>query len=218
MKKEPITELVFILDRSGSMSGLERDTVGGFNGMLRRHRALPGRCRITTVLFDDRYELVHDRLPIDRVAPLDESTYYVRGMTALMDAVGRTIQSIVRAQRSAAPGDRADRVMFVIITDGLENASRVFSRAEVREMIRCERARYGWEFLFLGANIDAEAEAEAMGIDRARAVNYRADSEGTRLNFEAVAEAACEMRAARPVSSRWRERIDRDYAERSGKR
>ena len=216
--KNNLTELVFVLDRSGSMAGLERDTIGGFNSMLEKQRCAPGRCRITTVLFDHRYELVHDRQSIDRVAPLDEATYFVRGTTALMDAVGFTIQRIAQAQQMAAPEDRADHVMFVSITDGYENASRTFTRPEIQRMIRFERERYDWEFLFLGANIDAEATAGAMGIAPERAVNYCADSVGTRKNFDAVSEAAVNLRCCRPVGSDWRTTIDEDYQARGGGR
>ena len=214
--KNDITELVFILDRSGSMQGLERDTIGGFNGMLEKQRREPGICRITTVLFDDRYELIHDRLPIDCVRPMDDRTYYVRGCTALLDAVGRTIERIVRAQRAERPGERADHVMFVIITDGYENASRHFDRRDVHRMIGLERERYGWEFIFLGANIDAESAAEELGIARERAVNYCPDARGTQMNFEAVSKAASCIRNAAPLGSAWWEDLDADYEARKG--
>ena len=214
--KGNITELVFILDRSGSMSGLEGDTIGGFNSLLEKQRREPGECRITTVLFDHQYELVHDRQPIAQVAPMDAETYFVRGSTALMDAVGTTIQRIVQAQRMAAPCERAEHVMFVIITDGYENASRRFTRPEIQRMIRFERERYGWEFIFLGANIDAETVAEDTGIAPCRAVNYCPDGQGTRMNFDAVSRAASHVRRCQPLDSAWREDVDEDYRMRRG--
>jgi uncharacterized protein YegL len=194
-KKSNRTELVFILDRSGSMGGLESDTIGGFNSTLEKQKQLEGEARVTTVLFDDKYEILHDRIPVNEVRPLTDEDYYVRGCTALLDAVGRTIDRVVLAQKASKEEYRADKVMFVIITDGLENASRKYSYGKVKMMIEARR-ELGWEFMFLGANIDAAAEAERLGIARERAARYCADKAGTRLNFKVVSEAMCCLRDA----------------------
>lgn len=170
--KKGLTELVFILDRSGSMSGLEKDTIGGFNSMLQKQREIDGECRITTVLFDNRYELLHDRIDIRAVAPMTEKEYCVGGCTALIDAIGRTIHKLVSVQKSTAEEYRAEKVMFVIITDGEENASREYSLKQVKKMIEHEREAYGWEFVFLGANIDAVRTAGQFGINSDRAADY----------------------------------------------
>ena len=167
-KKSNRTELVFILDRSGSMGGLESDTIGGFNSTLEKQKQLEGEARVTTVLFDGEYEVLHDRIPVNEVRPLTDEDYYVRGCTALLDAVGRTIDRVVHAQKASKEEYRADKVMFVIITDGMENASRKYSYGKVKTMIEARR-ELGWEFMFLGANIDAAAEAERLGIARERA-------------------------------------------------
>ena len=195
-KKSNRTELVFILDRSGSMGGLESDTIGGFNSTLEKQKKAEGEARVTTVLFDGEYEVLHDRIPVNEVRPLTDEDYYVRGCTALLDAVGRTIERITRAQKASKEEYRADKVMFVIITDGMENASREYSYHKVKKMIEQVREENGWEFMFLGANIDAAAEAERLGIDRRRAARYCADKAGTRLNFNVVSEAMCCLRDA----------------------
>lgn len=205
------TELVFILDRSGSMCGLEHDTIGGYNAMLEKQKKEPGEAAVTTVLFDDRYELLHNRLPLRDVAPISERDYFVRGNTALLDAIGRTIHQVAGAQRHAAPYQREGRVLFVITTDGHENASREFTHAQVRHMVEEQKRRYGWEFLFLGANIDAIASAARFGISEDRAANYHADGAGTRLNYEVVSQAVSCIRASRPLSAAWKARIDEDY-------
>lgn len=217
MKKD-LTELVFILDRSGSMSGLESDTIGGYNAMLEKQKKEPGEAVITTVLFDDRYELLHDRINLKGIAPITDNEYFVRGSTALLDAVGRTINKIGNAQKHTSEDERAEHVMFVITTDGMENASREFSYEKVRQMIEHQKSKYGWEFIFLGANIDAVATAERFGIDKDRAANYNADSEGTQLNYKVISEAVSCMRASRPISENWKERIDEDFKKRGGRR
>lgn len=211
--KNNLTELVFILDRSGSMSGLESDTIGGFNAMLDKQRKEPGEALITTVLFDNCSELLHDRIPLQGVANITERDYFVRGSTALLDAIGSTIQKIVQAHIHTAEALRPSKTMFVIITDGMENSSRRFTYEQIHSMIEKEKT-YGWEFLFLGANIDAISAASRIGIHADRAVNYHADAEGTRLNYDVVSETVSDMRASRPVSANWKSRIDEDYRRR----
>ncbi|TFG91146.1 MAG: hypothetical protein E4H16_00305 [Candidatus Atribacteria bacterium] len=215
--KNNLTELVFILDRSGSMSGLESDTIGGYNAMLEKQKKEPGEVVITTVLFDDRYELLHDRINLRGVAPITDKEYFVRGNTALLDAVGKTINKIGNAQRHTAEEERAERVLFVITTDGMENASREFSFDKIRQMIEHQKSKYSWEFIFLGANIDAIATAERFGINRDRATNYNADSEGTILNYEVISETISCLRASRPISDKWKDRIDADYKKRGSR-
>ena len=211
-------ELVFILDRSGSMCGLEADTIGGYNALLEKQKKEAGEARVTTVLFDDRCEVLHDRIDIEGLAPITNREYYVRGSTALLDAVGTTIQKIVNAQRYTTPDKRADKVLFVITTDGYENASREYDYARVKSMIEKQKEKYGWEFLFLGANIDAAETAGRFGIAPERAVNYHADSEGTRLNYEVVSEAVSQMRCDMPLAASWKSRIESDYRSRKAKR
>ncbi len=190
--KKGLTELVFILDRSGSMAGLEGDTIGGFNAMLEKQKKLDGECRITTVLFDNNYTLLHDRIDIRAVSPMTEREYFVGGCTALLDAVGRTIHKLAAVQRSTSEDYRAEKVMFVIITDGQENSSREYSSDKVKAMIEHEKEKYGWEFIFLGANIDAVETAGRFGISADRAVDYVPDAAGTQLNFRAMSETvAC---------------------------
>ncbi len=215
--KKCLTELVFILDRSGSMSGLESDTIGGYNAMLEKQKKEVGTAIITTVLFDDTYELLHDRINLQGVQPITEKEYYVRGSTALLDAVGKTINKIGNAQKHTAEDEQAEHVMFVITTDGMENASREFSYEKVRRMIEHQKSKYGWEFIFLGANIDAVAAAERFGISNDRAANYNADSEGTLLNYEVISETVSCLRASRPISENWKGRIDEDFKKRGSR-
>lgn len=216
--KKNLIELVFILDRSGSMRGLECDTVGGFNGMLDRQREQEGEANVTTVLFDDQYEKIHDRVPLDQVKELTGREYYVRGCTALLDAMGRTIHEMALIQKHLPDGERAEKVIFVITTDGLENASRSYSREQIKKMVEHEKTGYGWEFLFLGANMDAVAEAGSFGIGADRSVTFQNDSEGIAVNYEAVGEALCQMRsalpAAAPMGAEWKEKIEKDYKKR----
>ena len=210
-----MTELVFILDRSGSMCGLERDTIGGFNAMIEKQKKEAGAAVVSTVLFDNESVVIHDRLPLEQVPPMTEKEYTVRGCTALLDAVGGAIRHIGNIHKYARKEDVPEKTLFVITTDGMENASRCYDYDRVRQMIRRQQERYGWEFLFLGANIDAAAEARRFGIDEDRAVNYHADSEGTSLNYEVISEAVCSVRASRPLSADWKKRIDADYQRRS---
>jgi uncharacterized protein YegL len=212
------TELVFILDKSGSMAGLESDTIGGYNAMLKKQQQAPGAARVTTVLFDDGYEVLHDRIDIQGVAPITENEYYVGGCTALLDAIGKTIHKIINAQRRTQPEHRSDQVIFVITTDGLENASREYSYEKIKKLIEREKTKYDWEFIFLGANIDALETAARFGIDADRAANYHADGAGTQLNYRVVSEMVSEFRACKPIPANWKEEIDEDYKNRDESR
>lgn len=205
------TEIVFILDKSGSMSGLESDTIGGFNGMLKKQQKLEGEAVVTTVLFDDKYDLLHDRFDLQQIKPLTEEDYFVEGTTALLDALGKTIKKIVNVQRRTSEEEKASKVLFVVITDGFENASREYSAAQVKEMIERQKNTYGWEFIFLGANIDAVSTAKAYGIDADRAVNYHADAKGTKVNYKVINEAMCEFRDSKKISSHWKKMAEEDY-------
>lgn len=212
-----MTELVFILDRSGSMSGLEKDTIGGFNSMLEQQRKEPGDALVSTVLFDNIAEVIHDRVSIAQVPNLTEKDYFVRGCTALLDAVGGAIQHIGNIHKYARREDVPEKTLFIITTDGMENASRRYSYEKVRKMIARQKERYGWEFLFLGANIDAVAEAGRFGIDESMAANYHSDAAGTALNFSVLSEAITHTRTcSTPLSSNWKKRIDADYKKRRG--
>ena len=209
--KKNLTELVFILDRSGSMAGLEADTIGGFNAILEKQRKEPGEAVISTVLFDNETEVIHDRIPLDRVPRLTEKEYYVRGCTALLDAVGGAIHHIGNVHKYAREEDRPEKTLFVITTDGLENASRRYTYDKVKTMIERQREKYGWEFLFLGANIDAAREAARFGIRADCAADYHADSIGTEAVYESVCEAVCQVRRAAPLKASWKQRIDADF-------
>ena len=209
--KKNLTELVFILDRSGSMAGLEQDTIGGFNAMLQKQRVEPGEAVISTVLFDNETEVIHDRVPLDRVLALTEKEYYVRGCTALLDAVGGAIHHIGNVHKYAREEDRPEKTLFVITTDGLENASRRYTYDKVKSMIERQREKYGWEFLFLGANIDAAREAARFGIRADCAADYHADSIGTEAVYESVCEAVCQVRRTAPLKASWKQRIDADF-------
>ena len=217
MKKSQ-TELVFILDRSGSMGGLESDTIGGFNSMLVKQQAEPGECRLTTVLFDDKYEVLHDRIDIKAVGKITEHEYYVRGCTALLDALGNTINKIAKVQKSTAKEFRADKVLFVITTDGMENASREFSYENVKSLIEKQKKKHNWEFIFLGANIDAIDVAEQIGIAKSRVQNFHNDSEGIEMNYCVMSDTVTMYRAA-PASASipddWGKKINKDFTERS---
>ena len=213
-----MTELVFILDRSGSMAGLEKDTIGGFNAMLEKQRKEPGNAVVSTVLFDTRVEVIHDRVALADVPDLTDREYYVRGCTALLDAVGGAIHHIGNVHKYARREDVPEKTLFIITTDGMENASRRYTYDKVRRMIEHEKEKYGWEFLFLGANIDAAAEAKRFGIDESMAANYHCDEEGTALNYEVISEAITSVRAcAAPLSADWKQKIDADYRRRGGK-
>ena len=212
--KKNLTEIVFILDRSGSMAGLEDDTIGGFNSMLQKQKAEDGEARVSTVLFDNVSEVIHDRIDIQRVAPLTRKEYYVRGCTALLDAVGSAIHHIGNVHKYACEEDRPEKTLFVITTDGMENASQRYSYEKLKAMIERQKEKYGLEFIFLGANIDAAKEAARFGIDADRAANYHADHVGTAVIYEAVSEAVCSVRACRPMSADWKQKIDDDFKKR----
>ena len=216
--KKGLTELVFILDKSGSMGGLEKDTIGGYNSMLEKQKAVPGECLITTVLFDNDYELLHDRIDIRAVSPITEKEYAVGGSTALLDAIGRTIHKIGNAQMNTADDYRAEKVMFVIITDGEENSSREYSAEKVKAQIQRQKEKYDWEFIFLGANIDAVETAGRFGIAPDRAQNYHADSEGTALNFRVMSDAVAIFRECKEMPTGWNEEIEKDYKRRGGRK
>lgn len=212
--KKHLTEVVFILDRSGSMSGLEADTIGGFNAMLKKQKQGPGEALISTVLFDNRCRVLHDRIPVEKVAPLTDRDYTVGGCTALLDAIGGAIHHIGNVHKYARSEDVPEHTLFVITTDGMENASCRYSAQKVRKMIERQKEKYGWEFLFLGANIDAVETARRFGIGEDRAVNYHADSQGTRLNYEVLSAAISSVRSSAPLSDQWKQEIDRDFKER----
>jgi len=214
MRKD-LTELVFILDRSGSMAGLEEDTVGGFNAMIEKQKAEPGEAFVSTVLFDNVSQVIHDRVPLEKLAPMTRKEYYVRGCTALLDAVGSAIHHIGNVHKYAREEDRPAKTLFVITTDGMENASHRYTYERVTEMIRRQQEKYGWEFLFLGANIDAAKEAARFGIEADRAANYHADTLGTKVIYEAVSETVCDFRASKPMAASWKDRIDADFKKRS---
>ena len=209
-----MTELVFILDRSGSMGGLEQDTIGGFNSMLRKQKKQPGEALVSTVLFNNHSVVVHDRVPLEQVQPMTEEEYCVGGTTALLDAVGGAIKHIGMVHKYARPEDRPEKTLFVITTDGMENASHKYTYEKVRQMIAHEKEKHGWEFLFLGANIDAAREAARFGIDADRAADYHCDGVGTALNYEVIGDVVANVRACRPVDRNWKARIDADYQKR----
>ena len=207
-----ITELVFILDRSGSMSGLEADTIGGFNSMLEKQKREKGECYISTVLFDNVSEVLHDRAKLSEVEKLTDKDYTVRGSTALLDAIGGAIHHIGNIHKYARNEDVPEHTVFVITTDGMENASRFYDSDKVKKMIERQKKRYGWEFLFLGANIDAVETAKSFGIGADRAVKFKCDSTGTRLNYEIMSETVSAFRESRPVGAEWKKQIEEDYA------
>jgi len=214
MKKDK-TELAFILDKSGSMSGLETDTIGGFNALLTKQKAIDGECHITTVLFDNNYELLHDRLDIKAVSLITEKEYQVGGTTALLDAIGITINKIGNVQKNTAEDFRAEKVMFVIITDGQENASNSYTVEKIREMIENQKTKYGWEFIFLGANIDAVQTAGNFGISADRAMDYLGDSKGTNLNFKVMSKTVATFRESGKIDEASFEEIRKDVKKRS---
>lgn len=217
--RKNLTEIVFILDRSGSMSGLEADTIGGFNSMIEKQKKTEGEAIVSTVLFDNQSEVLHDRVNVQDIRPMTDREYSVRGCTALLDAVGGAIHHIGNVHKYAREEDIPEHTMFVITTDGMENASRFYDSDKVKKMIERQKEKYGWEFLFLGANIDAVETAKRFGIGRDRAVNYHSDSKGTALNYEVISDAISSVRGSAPLSADWKRRIDEDYeARKKGQR
>lgn len=215
--RKNLTEIVFILDRSGSMSGLEQDTIGGFNSMINQQKNAEGEALVSTILFDNVSEVLHDRINVKDIHPLTDHDYMVRGCTALLDAIGGAIHHIGNIHKYARREDIPEHTMFVITTDGMENASRYYSSNRVKQMIERQKIKYGWEFLFLGANIDAVETASLFGIDEDRAVNYQWDSEGTALNYEVISEAISAVRCSVPLGSNWKKRIDEDFKKRGNR-
>ncbi len=209
--KNNVTELVFIIDRSGSMAGLEKDTVGGFNAMVKKQKKEDGVCYLSTILFNNGAKVIHDRISIENVPEMTEDDYTVGGCTALLDAIGDAIKHIGNIHKYARKEDVPDKTVFVITTDGMENASRRFNSDEIKEMIERQRKKYGWEFLFIGANIDAVETASSFGIEKNRAVNYNSDSRGTRIVYDSVSNAVLKVRNRKTLENDWRREIDADY-------
>ena len=213
--KKNLTELVFILDRSGSMAGLEGDTIGGFNAMIEKQRRQDGECFVSTVLFDNVSEVLHDRVELKKIKPMTDKDYTVRGCTALIDALGGAIHHIGNIHKYARREDVPEHTVFVITTDGMENASHIYSSDQVRAMIEKQKRKYGWEFLFIGANIDAVETAARYGISEDRAVNYHADSIGTQVLYESVSNVVGCVRANKSIEEDWSISIEEDYMRRS---
>ena len=221
--RKNLTEIIFILDRSGSMSGLEADTIGGYNSLIERQKKEEGEACISTVLFDDTCEVLHDRVSLDKIKPMTDKEYYVRGCTALLDALGGAIHHIGNVHKYAREEDRPEKTLFIITTDGQENASQRYTYEKVKHMVECQKEKFGWEFLFLGANIDAIAEAGRFGIKADRSVNYNCDSAGTAVNFKALSKAVSKVRACtepcmmNDALAEWDKEILADYQQRGRK-
>ncbi len=213
--KKNLTEMVFILDKSGSMAGMEEDTIGGFNAMIEQQKREEGEALVSTVLFSDGNRVIHDRVELDRIEPMNRKQYFVGGCTALIDAIGCAIHHIGNVHKYAREEDRPEHTIFIITTDGMENASHLYSSDEVKAMVKRQKEKYGWEFLFLGANIDAVETAREFGIGEDRAVHFHNDRRGVSLNYETVSRTVGCMRANRPVTAAWKEDIEADYASRS---
>lgn len=214
--KNNITELVFILDRSGSMAGLESDTIGGFNALIEKQKKQDGECYVSTILFDNESEVLHDRVKLADIRPMTDSDYTVCGCTALIDALGGAIHHIGNIHKYARQEDVPEHTLFVITTDGLENASHRYASDEVKKMVERQKEKYGWEFLFIGANIDSVETAKNYGISADRAVNYHADRKGTGIVFDAVSETVCAMRASKSLDN-WSDKINKDYKARKNR-
>lgn len=211
--RKGFTEIVFILDRSGSMMGLEKDTIGGFNSLIEKQKKENGQCVVSTVLFDWESQVIHDRVDIHKVQPLTDKEYFARGSTALLDAIGGAIHHIGNVHKYACEEDRPEKTLFVITTDGMENASKYYTYAKVKQMVERQKSRFGWEFMFLGANIDALETAGKFGIDNDMAVDFKNDSHGTQLNYQVLSETIRAVRAApqQKVSRKWKSSIEADY-------
>ena len=216
--KKNLTEMVFILDRSGSMAGLEADTIGGFNSMIERQKKAEGEALVSTVLFSNESTVIHDRVDLRKIEPMTDRQYYVGGSTALIDAIGGAIHHIGNIHKYAREEDRPEHTIFVITTDGMENASYRYTSDQVKAMVKRQKEEYCWEFLFLGANIDAVETAAHFGIGKNRAVRFHNDARGQALNYETVSEAMCNVRASMPLGDTWKERIEADYKSRKPRR
>ncbi len=215
--KKGLTEIVFILDRSGSMSGLEKDTIGGFNSTIEKQKKEEGEAFVSTILFDDKSEVLHDRVPLASVAPLTEKEYYARGSTALLDAIGGAIHHVGNVHKYAREEDRPEKTIFVITTDGYENASRKYTSDRVKQMVERQKQKYGWEFIFLGANIDAIKTAKNFGICEDRAANFVNDESGIEVMYRAQCCLMSDIRKNRVNERSWKANVDADYRRR-GKR
>lgn len=211
---QKLTELVFILDRSGSMSGLEEETIGGFNSMIDKQKSIEGDVIVSTVLFDNQFDVLHNRIPLNKIQPLTKETYYVRGTTALLDAIGRSVQKIRHIHTLIQTKDIPSKVMIVIMTDGMENSSKEYSYHDVKMLIDTMTKEKEWEFIFLGANIDAINVGQRFGMRKDRVANYHADKEGTSLNYEVISDAVTQYRRSRTIKEDWKNRIDKDYQSR----
>ena len=209
--KNNTTELVFILDRSGSMSGLEADTIGGFNAMIEKQKKMEGKCFVSTVLFDNESEVIHDRAELETINPMTDRDYTVRGCTALYDAIGGAIRHIGNIHKYARPEDVPENTMFVITTDGMENASHQYDNKQVKAMIERQKEKYGWEFIFVAANIDAVETARGFGIDADRAVNYHADAKGTACLYDNLSDVVGSVRMGCPIGADWSEKLTEDF-------
>ena len=214
MQKNNTTELVFILDKSGSMAGLESDTIGGFNAMLAKQKKTDGKCYVSTILFDDETQVIHDRVELSYVKPMTDSEYTVGGCTALMDAIGGAIKHIGNIHKYARPEDVPTNTMFVITTDGMENASRIYESSRVKEMIEEKKKKCGWEFIFVAANIDAAETAKTFGIDEKHAVNYHADPMGTQCLYDNVSDVVLSVRAGCGIDDGWADKLNEDFENR----
>ncbi len=212
--KKNLTELVFILDKSGSMSGLEADTIGGFNGMIEKQKKEAGEALVSTVLFSNESSVLHDRVDLRKIEPMTDQQYFVGGCTALIDAIGGAIHHIGNVHKYAREEDRPEHTVFIITTDGIENASRRYTSDQVKAMVKRQKEKYGWEFLFLGANIDAVETAAHFGIDEDRAVTFYNDAQGQALNYSEVSEAVRTVRACMPLTRGWKQKIEEDYKSR----
>ena len=212
--KKNLTEMVFILDRSGSMSGLEKDTIGGFNSLINKQKQEEGLAYVTTVLFDTRIQRLHDRVKLENVPVLTEKDYVPGGCTALLDAVGETIRHIAHIHKYSRPEDVPEKTIVVITTDGMENSSRRYSREQVKKLIEHEQEKYGWEFIFMGVNIDAAETAESIGISEERAANFIADTDGINMFYMAIDEVVCTARRNAALPKGWKNNVEKDHAAR----
>ena len=215
--KKGLTEIVFILDRSGSMSSLEADTIGGFNSTLEKQKKLEGEAVISTILFDNNFEVLHNRVPLVEVQKMTKEDYFVRGSTALLDAIGRSIIKIGNIQKNTPEDYQAEKVLFVIITDGMENASREYNYETIKSMVEKQKEKYAWEFIFLGANIDAVGTAGRIGIGGNRASNYHADRRGVRYNYQSASSAITQLRKECKIDDNWSQEVEEDYQKRNAK-